>query len=548
MSHALRTRNWRRRGRRGQVAAVATLLGLLLVVTFIANFLTTVVPNQMQVNDLNHVIQVENEYGRLSALLTSAGAEGSPGMQIVQPLSLGSDGVAPWSAQDGSSVGSGRFGSTASLSFGLLGAMVYSPPLGPPQGGPALPAGCGFTSGAHIGIACTAALTELAYNFSGNSKAFSVTSTLATGLYALNYSTNFSTISIAATLGAKVDLGVYGSNDQVTLSVLGGSSINVTLAGNVDYLNLGGTGTAGVVVSSYGTSDSLYESSAGAGTMRVVSYGNADSITANATAAMAYTAYVTGFNATVPSSQFCPYDNVTKTEVLHGTGATATYAAYFNNTQYTGTLTAAPWTVHDQVVASTPCPFFARQAIPLKSPAVAGTGPVTQLHNTYAPGGEVDFDAGAVVYAQYGAYPVFVDDPGIALTVLGGIGGNVTSAAIWMPFFANVVGSVGGIGTETLDLGLLSTQSYDVNDTASTFAVNPNVPIQITIHTPYAEAWNAFLNVHLAFAGLWSCAPVAVCTGVYSQGGPFGTVSITIPATNLQLLDIGSSIFSLSLS
>ncbi len=244
MARALRTRNWRRRGRRGQVAAVATLLGLLLIVTFIANFLITVVPNQMQVNDLNRDIAVENQFGRLSALLSSAGAQGSAGMQIVQPLTLGSDSVAPWSAQDGSTVGSGRFGATASLSFGLLGASVYSPWPGPPQGGPALPAGCTFTSGAHVGIACTAALSEVAYNFSGNAKAFTVTSTLATGLYALNYSTNFSTISISATLGAKVDLGVYGSNDAVTLSVLGGTSFNVTLEGNNDYLNLGGTGTA----------------------------------------------------------------------------------------------------------------------------------------------------------------------------------------------------------------------------------------------------------------------------------------------------------------
>ena len=60
MPRASRVRNWRRRGRRGQVAAVATLLGLLLVVTFIANFLTTVVPNQMQVNDLNHEVTVES--------------------------------------------------------------------------------------------------------------------------------------------------------------------------------------------------------------------------------------------------------------------------------------------------------------------------------------------------------------------------------------------------------------------------------------------------------------------------------------------------------
>jgi len=58
-------RKWRRRGRRGQVAAVATIFGLLLVVVFIANYLTTTLPAQMSVNDLDHVIQVENQVGQL---------------------------------------------------------------------------------------------------------------------------------------------------------------------------------------------------------------------------------------------------------------------------------------------------------------------------------------------------------------------------------------------------------------------------------------------------------------------------------------------------
>jgi hypothetical protein len=527
---------------------VATLLGLLLVVTFIANFLTTVVPNQMQVNDLNHVVTVENQFGRLSALLASAGSRGYTGMQVVQPLTLGTDGVAPWTAQDGSSVGSGRIGSGASLSFGLLGALVYSPPLGSPQGGPALPGGCSFTSGADVGIACIAVLTQLTYNFSGNSKAFAITSTATTGLFALNYSTNHSTISISSTLGAKVDLGVYGSNDSVTLSVLGGTSLNVTIVGNNDYLNLGGTGTANVVVQSVGTSDSVYESSAGAGTMRVVSYGNSDSITANATAAMVYTAFVTGFNSTNASSSSCPYDNVSHTEGLHGTGATATYTAFFNDTSYTGALVSAPWTINVRAVVATLCPFFARQPVSAHSPNVVGAGVTIGLDNLYAPSGEVAYDAGAVIYAQFGSYPVMVDSPQISLTVLGGPGGTVTAASIWLPFVNNRVGSVAGVGTETLDFAVLQTQRYLLTNTSSTFAINPNVPVTITITTPYAEAWDAYLNAHLVFSGLWSCAPIAVCTGTYGGGGPLGTVTISIPATNLGVLSVGSTVFSFALA
>jgi hypothetical protein len=528
---------------------VATLLGLLLVVTFIANFLTTIVPNDMAVNDLNHVVAVENQIGRLSALLASAGAVGQPGQQFVQPVTLGSDSVAPWTQPDGSAIGSGRIGANVSLSLGLLGATVYSPPLGSPQGGPALPGGCSFTSAADVGIACTLALTKLAYNFSGNSKPFTVTSLLATGLYAFNYSTNQSTISVGATLGTKVDLGIYGSNDTVTLSVLGSSSINVTVVGYHDYLNLGGTGTANVVVRNYGTADALYESSAGAGKMLVISYGNSNSITANATAAMTYRAYVTGFNSTNASSLYCPYDNVSQTEVLHGTGATASYAAYFNNTAYTGTVTSAPWTIHDQAVGPTICPFFARQPIPLNSAATAGSGMTVSLRNTYAPSAEVAYDAGAVVFAQYGAYPVIVDSPPISVTVVGGVGGNVTAASIWLPFFANTVGSVSGSGTETLNLRLVQTSSYFLTSSnATVFAINPNVPVTLVIHTPYAEAWDSYLASQLSFVGLWSCLPAPICNGPYEAGASLGQVVITIPTTSMQQLSIGTTVFSVGLS
>jgi hypothetical protein len=547
VAHALRSRNWRRRGRRGQVAAVATLLGLLLVVTFIANFLTTIVPNQMSVNDLNHVIVVENQFGRLSALLASAGAQGYPGQQLVQPVTLGTDSVPPWTQPDSSALGSGRNGSNATLSYGLLGANVYTPPLGSSQAGPALPFTCTFTSSADVGIACTAAITKLTYNFSGNAKAFTVTSLLSTGMYALNYSTNHSTISISAVLGTKVDLGVYGSNDTVSLSVLGGSSINVTVVGNHDYLNLGATGTANVVVRNYGTSNSLYQSSAGAGKMLVISFGNSDAITANATAAMTYTAFVNGFNSTYASSQFCPYGNVSKTEALHGTGATATYNAFFNNTAYTGVVTSSPWTIHNQAVAPTNCPFFARQPIALRSPNTPGAGMTLSLHYSYAPSGEVAYDAGAVVFAQSGSYPVIIDAPSLSLTVAG-IGGPVTAASIWLPFFSNRVGSVSGSGTETLNVRMLQTSSYRINANNSTFVINPNVPIVLVINTPYAAAWATYLTSQLSFSGLWTCLPAPICTDSYVAGVSLGHVTITIPTTNLQQFSVGTSIFSVALS
>src|SRR5580658_511419 len=129
-------------------------------------------------------------------------------------------------------------------------------------------------------------------------------------------------------------------------------------------------------------------------------------------------------------------------------------------------------------------------------------------------------------------------DPPISLTVVGGVGGAVTAASIWLPFFSNTVGSVSGIGTETLNLRLLHSSSYLLTSSnATTFAINPNVPVSLVINTPYAEAWAAYLATQLSFTGLWTCLPAPICTGTYSPGVSLGQVTITIPATNLVALN-----------
>ncbi len=89
-------RAWRRRGRRAQVSAIATLFGLLLVVTFIGNYLTTVLPGQMSSNDLNHGLLVEDQVGRLATLLRNEVSADAVGAQITQPVSLGSSGEPPF--------------------------------------------------------------------------------------------------------------------------------------------------------------------------------------------------------------------------------------------------------------------------------------------------------------------------------------------------------------------------------------------------------------------------------------------------------------------
>jgi hypothetical protein len=541
-----RSRKWRRRGRRGQVAAVATLLGLLLVVTFIANFLTTVVPNQMQVNDFNHALAVEDQFGRLAALLASAGADGSSGIQVVQPISLGSDGVPPWTPPDGASLGGGRPGSNLSLSYGLAGELVYGPPLGYPQGGPPLPAGCSWTSVAHVGISCGGGAGVVAYNFSGDGKNFSVGAVGGVTLYAFNFSTNNSHITVSATGGASSDITIFGSNDVVTFSLKGGATMNVTVIGSHDLLNLGNTGGGTVIVRVYGSYDSVYQSATGGATVTVIIFGQQDTFVGNSTGGGTYHGYVTGFNATNPVSPLCPYDNLSSSDTLGGSHVGGgTVNATYNTTNFNGNTTLNGWTIHYQTVGPANCPFFARADIGVSNPSLSGGGIAIHLTNTYSPSGEIAYDEGAVIYAQYGGYPVMIDGPSVALTRVGGL---VTAVSLWFPSFTGAIGSVAGIGTETLNLRLLRSQTLTVLAGAPNLGIDPGSPILITVHTPYAEAWVHYLSANLGFAGLWSCTPAATCTGAYAPGGSLGTVSITIPTTSVSELVAGTSVFSVALS
>lgn len=106
---------------------MATILGLLLVVTFIANYLTTTLPNQMQVNDLNHELAVENQLGRLQAVLEAASSSAVIGAQFSQPLSLGSAGAPPFGNPDKGSVAGGYLTGGLTVSYTVMSSSSSIP-------------------------------------------------------------------------------------------------------------------------------------------------------------------------------------------------------------------------------------------------------------------------------------------------------------------------------------------------------------------------------------------------------------------------------------
>ena len=127
-AHGSRRRAWRRRGRRGQVAAVATILGLLLFVTMLANYLATQLPAQMRLNDANHALAVENQLARFGATLEAVALADVIGGVVSQPISLGSLGAPPFASADGASVGPGDTGTGFTEAYTVTSAKNVSIP------------------------------------------------------------------------------------------------------------------------------------------------------------------------------------------------------------------------------------------------------------------------------------------------------------------------------------------------------------------------------------------------------------------------------------
>lgn len=97
------------------------MLGLLLIVTMLANYLATELPGQMAVNEGDHELQVENQLLRLGSLLRGAAASGALGAQLSQPISLGSQGEPPFAPPSGGAIGPGVAGSSMYATFTVSG-------------------------------------------------------------------------------------------------------------------------------------------------------------------------------------------------------------------------------------------------------------------------------------------------------------------------------------------------------------------------------------------------------------------------------------------
>ena len=530
-------RKWRRRGRRAQVSAVATIFGLLLVVTFIANYLSATLPNEMSVNDLNHNVQVENQLAHLQALLQRVSSTGVVGAPALQPVSLGSASLPPFAPADGGSVLPIPGEPAARSSFSIV-STHYAPPTGWISGGtydpsctPSPPPPANAT-----GFRCSGT-GHVKYNFTGASS-YSVTGP-GGAYFFVNYSTNHSLINVAETGngGGLEAVEIVGSYNTAYVSATGGANQNVTIVGNWNNVTINATSGAYVRVLIVGNHDHVTVSNVpgSSNSVLVVGWGQYDVFTPGQGGS--YGVYFIGFDHQAPTSPICPYDdlaltdNVTSPPNLHGT-----YHVTYNQTRLNGTTTKfTPWTTTYNAPVPSACVFFPRASAGGLSASAATL--VVQLHNTYAPPAEVAFDQGAIVFAQSGGYPILYEAPPITFAY--------GTATLWVPVFLAPIPSVSGAGTAAVSFRLVSVLSF--NEPSNGWIVNPQRPLALVYTTPYASAWATYFAGIPTFAGHVTCAPStsAACVGPYEPGGPLGTVSITLPAT---AISVQYALFSVSVS
>jgi hypothetical protein len=528
-------RRWRRRGRRAQVAAVATILGLLLVVTFIANYLQTTLPNQMSIYDLDHDLQVENQLGRFQALLEAVSVQGDVGAQVSQPVTLGSQGLPPFADADSGTVGPLN-GSNYTLSYQLDGPSFFAPPSTGKTGG-AYPAACTYASGTRVTMTCTARASPV-YNFTTTPASGFLVNINAGGSPQLNFSTNGTAatpekISIgSAGAASTMTVYVYGSNDTISLFFGVATTVDLIEFGTNDTVSITANVTGSTIdMLSAGYNDAISIVDGIGLTLNAYVDGWADTTTmtataAKASAATAVTVYYSGFTS---STLLCPNDNLAATDSVAGSNTVGTYVAYYNVTKTFTPTAVTHWTQHAVVnkPSAAGCPLF--NTVTVFSPTAARfAGFNVHLLNTYAPVADIGFDAGAVVIAQPGGVPQIVDAPGV--NVVESTSGAVTSVSLWFPVFIGKGGAEAGVQSAILSARLVSLSAFALTPT-STYGVANNTNIELNVTTPFAAGWWSYYNA--TYPSSWVSCTGHGCYTFYSGLGDFGTISLSIPTGTL---------------
>ena len=420
---------------------MATILGLLLVTSFISQFVLVQLPNQMQQYEFNHMLQVENQLSRLQSTVLMQAQDPQVPISLVSPVTLGSQAVPPFAPESDAWILPESHGIGLADSYALSNIQ-------------AAPPNWSATPGCASGNTCSG--TPLWDNITGTAhSSYTFTLSNAKPSFRLNFTGNNDTITITWT----------GASIGFTWLVFNGSFLHVSLVKSAT----GGTSLPGIFAFFYGQHDVLATGLSGT--------------------SVALNDRFVGFG------QLCPNGNLSKSDRFYwnATGDANSYinTTWSNSVGYTSasSISLGSGTLERFLNVSTfptGCAFTLTSTSQYSNPVLSGVQ--VHLDNRYIPTADLLYEDGAVLISHPGLGSIMVGPPPISLNaVTGGYAGNFT--------FVNVVGNLSvEEGTETAGVlsRVVSVQSFNIANSPSTNNYLTATWLNLTTYAPYG--WSSFFQ------------------------------------------------------
>lgn len=470
---------------------MATVLGLLLFVSFLASYVFQAIPGQMQTNEFVHGLLVENQLAQLQSTVLAEAKHQNSRVAVLTPVTLGTSPDPPFVPSSTSALSPESTSASVGVGYSLNRVVAA-----PPNWNATL--GCPTT-----GSPCHGVVWD---NITGTPNS--------------SYSLKINGGNPAAFVN------FTGSNDSLSLLWVGKSisQVYIVINGSYDHLTLvkgsngGSSYTPNIQIYVYGQHD-------------VVETGlNGDGITMD-----------THFIGT--GSVYCPYQNNSNSDHFYwnstGNANTTVVTTWYNNVGYNsnhpiGLQSGSTLTFQNVSLFRTGCAWTVTYH------SSFGTGSFTglrvHLNNVYSTPADVVYDLGAVILNHPGAGSIMLDPPKMSIGESSGqLVANLTLVDEMGQFSTTAGSQTAGVLTK-----LVSVQ-HSVLGLSNPGQLNLGA-VYINLTTPYPFAWYSVLA---RLAGLAPGSGVA-CVPPYAFSGGYSCLTPP-PGVSVQL-SVGLNVYELILT
>lgn len=435
------------------MSAVATTLTLLIVVSYIANYLSSTLPGQMQGVEFRHQLVVQDQISRLRALVLAEAAHPLLPLTPMTPVALGSAATPPFGPPSQSTIGPESGAVNQSVHYQLETVTPANPSWG--NFSVCLPGGEGHCAGnGNVNYA----------NLSGNNTTLNIV--ITGGNNSLVYNLNGDNDSITVSWSGKdegiVAIVVNGSYDSVTFDKSGSD-----------------TTTPSMSFYFFGIHDTFSMSMAGSHSSKG------------------------GMNVDVrfigSLSFLCPYDNYSATDRVANLGAGGSnlklsvtwwnavgYVTAPNTLPYPGGSLPSESVTFQNTTGFASCPFLKISSAQYTSSSFGGLS--VRLANRYIPPADIGYELGAVLLQSASGQSIMLAPPAFRfLSTEAGLNATLE--------FVVLDGSV----VPESGVGVASVGARVTGVTTTSFGSGVNgvfvaTPYYINISTQYPAGWLTYFN------------------------------------------------------